>query len=50
MVLAVVFDGVAGKFGFWTKQKDSRGKQWAYVADATARPIGWVFKEYLVCR
>ena len=30
--------------------KDSRGEPWAYIADATSRPLGWVFRDYLVCR
>ena len=27
----------------------SHGDLWAYIAD-NSRPIGWVFREYLVCR
>lgn len=30
--------------------KDSSGKRWAYIADANARALGWVFREYLACR
>ena len=30
--------------------KDSHGKPWANIADANSLPLGWVFKEYLVCR
>ncbi|MBI5264983.1 MAG: SH3 domain-containing protein [Bradyrhizobium sp.] len=30
--------------------RDGRGEQWAYIADAASRPVGWVFKEYLACR
>jgi Bacterial SH3 domain len=30
--------------------KDTLGKPWASIADANSRPLGWVFREYLVCR
>jgi hypothetical protein len=29
---------------------DPRGKPWANIADTNSRPLGWVFREYLVCR
>jgi Bacterial SH3 domain len=30
--------------------RDPRGKQWVYIADASSQILGWVFREYLVCR
>lgn len=30
--------------------KDPRGRPWAFIAGANSLPIGWVFREYLVCR
>jgi hypothetical protein len=30
--------------------QDKNGKPWAYVADRSDQPLGWVFREYLVCR
>ena len=30
---------------------DNRGRDWVYVSDPeTERPIGWVFREYVVCK
>jgi hypothetical protein len=30
---------------------DAQMRPWVYVADAeTGRPIGWVFREYVVCK
>jgi hypothetical protein len=30
--------------------RDPHGKQWVYIADVGSQPLGWVFREYLVCR
>ncbi|MBR1282823.1 SH3 domain-containing protein [Bradyrhizobium sp. AUGA SZCCT0177] len=31
-------------------QTTEDGKQWAYISNAASRPIGWVFRKFLVCR
>ncbi|MBR1226373.1 MULTISPECIES: SH3 domain-containing protein [unclassified Bradyrhizobium] len=31
-------------------QTTENGKQWAYISNAASRPIGWVFRKFLVCR
>jgi len=33
-----------------SKRSDARDEPWVYIADANSQPIGWVFKQYLVCR
>jgi len=32
--------------------EDAGGKRWAHIANpnSNSRPLGWVFREYLVCR
>ena len=30
--------------------KDRGGEPWVYIADASARPLGWVVRNYIVCR
>jgi len=32
------------------RTKDNRGKDWAYIANRTSKPLGWVFREYIDCR
>lgn len=29
---------------------DNRGRPWVYVADDTGNPLGWVYREYVVCK
>jgi hypothetical protein len=29
---------------------DNRGRPWVYVADDTENPLGWVYREYVVCK
>jgi Bacterial SH3 domain len=29
---------------------DIAGRPWAYVADDTGIPLGWVYREYVVCK
>jgi hypothetical protein len=31
-------------------QTTEDGKQWAYISNAAARPMGWVFRKFLSCR
>ena len=31
-------------------QTTEDGKQWAYISNAASRPMGWVFRKFLVCR
>ncbi|CAN7387300.1 SH3 domain-containing protein [Bradyrhizobium sp. LjRoot220] len=31
-------------------QTTENGKQWAYISNAASRPIGWVFRKFLVCK
>ncbi|VIO74730.1 hypothetical protein CI1B_55080 [Bradyrhizobium ivorense] len=30
--------------------RDRGGEPWVYIADATARPLGWVIRKFIVCR
>ncbi len=30
--------------------RDRGGDQWVYIADASGRPLGWVFRRYIICR
>lgn len=30
--------------------RDRSGEPWVYIADASARPLGWVVRKYIVCR
>ena len=30
--------------------RDRGGEQWVYIADAGARPMGWVIRKFIVCR
>ena len=47
-VMATIANGQAVRM--LSQTKDSRGRPWANIADANLRPLGWVFREYLVCR
>jgi hypothetical protein len=29
---------------------DNEGRPWVYVADDTGNPLGWVYREYVVCK
>jgi hypothetical protein len=29
---------------------DIAGRPWVYVADDTGNPLGWVYREYVVCK
>jgi hypothetical protein len=29
---------------------DNQGRPWVYVADDTGNPLGWVYREYVVCK
>jgi hypothetical protein len=29
---------------------DGRGKVWAYIADQSDKPLGWIFRNYIECR
>ena len=29
---------------------DNQGRPWVYVADNTGNPLGWVYREYIVCK
>jgi hypothetical protein len=29
---------------------DDKGHPWVYVADVSGTPLGWVFREYVVCK
>jgi len=29
---------------------DNEGSPWVYVADDTGNPLGWVYREYVVCK
>jgi hypothetical protein len=29
---------------------DNEGRPWVYVADDTGKPLGWVYREYVVCK
>lgn len=29
---------------------DRTGDRWAYIADSDAKPLGWVFRRYIVCK
>ena len=31
-------------------QTTENGKEWAYISNAASRPMGWVFRKFLVCR
>jgi hypothetical protein len=31
-------------------QRTENGKEWAYISNAASRPMGWVFRKFLVCR
>jgi hypothetical protein len=31
-------------------QTTENGKEWAYISNAASRPIGWVFRKFLVCK
>jgi hypothetical protein len=31
-------------------QTTENGKEWAYISNAAARPMGWVFRKFLACR
>jgi hypothetical protein len=29
---------------------DNRGHPWVYVADDAGNPLGWVYREFVVCK
>jgi hypothetical protein len=29
---------------------DNQGRPWVYVADDSGNPLGWVYREYVVCK
>ncbi len=29
---------------------DNEGRPWVYVSDDTGNPLGWVYREYVVCK
>jgi len=31
-------------------QTVENGKEWAYISNAASRPMGWVFRKFIVCR
>ena len=46
---------VVGKIGNGERirisdQTTENGKEWAYISNTASRPMGWVFRKFLVCR
>jgi len=47
-VIANVINGSRAKIIDSTT--DQNGKPWVYIADATGKPIGWVFRQFITCK